>query len=351
MDGSAGHPTRIVDAFTVAFYGLPKNADAAARSMLRLLLPLLGDRWRLGESDFSDVLFLEPDALAELHGAGSAKGGTLYIVFADDRLPPPGAFATVQRPLNSAQLVELLHMAQAELEKRGGQLDNTTVALTIGASADKPDGERRIRTSMRIAARWALQDKSRAITVQDLKQTKIFSMLPGMGFTTRLRSTELADLIRANQPVDVIDLNEKEKRILRDGHKFASPKKLEWIYWLTGSNGEIRPELKVSRHYQLRKYPDFAKLPHFRADVRMASLLKAEPMTVGDLAQRANARLETACNFVNACWALGYLGDPLPGSSSAASSAKKARVKKETEVEETGGLMAPLRKLGLFRRK
>ena len=39
----------------------------------------------------------------------------------------------------------------------------------------------------------------------------------------------------------------------------------------------------------------------------MVSLLKAAAMTVGLLAERADVRLETAVNFVNACCALGYL--------------------------------------------
>ncbi len=173
-------------------------------------------------------------------------------------------------------------------------------------------------------------------------------MLPGKGFTTRLRSSDLADLIRANAQVDLVELNDTERVALDDGRPFEPMKKLQWIYWLTGSNGEIRPELKVSHPYQLRKYPDFAVLPHHRSDVLMASLLKSEPLTVGELAKRANVRLETACNFVNACWALGYLGDPKKGARSASGATAKTGTHVEASKQRAGGMLAPLRKLGLF---
>lgn len=337
--------------FSVAFYGLPRNADAAARSMLRLLLPMLGNRWRSEESSRSDVVILEPETLAEMKQTGALRRETLYIVLANDDAPQPDAFATIQRPLNSGRLIELLHTAQAELDKRSSPLGNTTIAPSSGGSSTSAahGAERGMRTSIRLAIRVALQTKSRSVTIQDLKQNKILSVVPGAGFANRLRSSELADLIRGNAQVSVIELGEKEVALLRLRRNFEPLGKLEWIYWLTGSNGEIRPELKLSRAYQLRKYPDFAVLPHHRSDVRMASLLKAEPLTVGDLAHRADVRLETACNFVNACWALGYLGDPKGRSRSARSSPAKAEVEEETQKEEAGGLMDRLRKLRVFR--
>ncbi len=340
-----------MDAFTVSFHGLSKNADAAARSMLRLLLPMLGNRWRGAESADSDVVILEAETLAEMRGAGTARDDTLYIVFSDDPSPPPGAFATVQRPLNSTRLVELLHAAQAELHKRSGVLDNTTITASddAGNSAASNEDRHSISTAMRTAISWALQENARPIAVQDSRRAKILTLLPGVGYTSALRSNELADLIRANKQVDVVDLNQKELAALRSRRRLVPLRKLQWIYWLTGSDGQIRRELKVSRRYRLRKYPDFAVLPHYRADVLMASLLKAEPLTVGDLAQRAGVRLETACNFVNACWSIGYL---VADRADAPAQRKTVSTDPESEADqrEVGGLMAPLRKLGLLRR-
>lgn len=311
--GRTAQTTPVAGTYTVCFQGLSPSADAAARSMLRLLLPMLGNRWQIAQSGNSDVVILEPEALVALSGSGSARPQSLYIVFADDGSPPAGAFATLQRPLSSVRLVEVLHMAQDELEKR---LNGPATAAGPADDGHEFRDERRIRTTMRVALSWVLQAKSRAVTVRDLERVAIVSVLPPTGFTTRLRSNQLADLIRTNAPVDLVDLNEHETALLRKKCPLFPLVKLEWIYWLAGSNGKIRPGLSVSHPYQLRKYPDFAVLPHYGGDVRMASLLMAEPMTVGDLAQRAGVRLETACNFVNACWALGCLGDPAARNTS-----------------------------------
>jgi len=340
--------------FSVAFQGMPKSAEAAARSMLQLLLPMLGNRWQMGDPATSDVVILETAALSELNRVEAARPMALYVVFEEAEAPPANAFTTVRRPLNSSRLIEVLHKAQAELERRSSGMGETTTITPIAFDPDSAD-ERGIRTSMRTATRWVLQDKSRAVTVLSQKQTRIFSTLPDKGFTTRMRSSEIADLIRTNDQVVLLNLNDEEKAALvGKQRRFEHLSKLEWIYWLAGSNGELRPELHVSKPYRLRRWPDFSRLPHYRADVRMASLLKAEPLTVGELAERTGVRLETACNFVNACWSLGFLATPGGGRLMPAAAGNQPAETKEDEgiAEEPTGLFGSLRNaLGLKGRK
>ena len=291
--------------FTLAIQGQPKNATVAAESMLKLLLPMLGNRWQIGEASTSDVVILDVATLDDLSLAGAVRPNALYVVFEGSAPPPANAFSTVRRPLNSSGLIEVLHKAQAELERRrSGHVVTTVVALGFDKDSIEPRG---IQASMRAAVRWALQRRSTASTVMSLKQTRIFSVLPDLGFTTRLDSSEIAGLIRSNGQVTVLILNDKEKADLIKQRKYYPFKKLEWIFWLAGSNGELRPELNAATPYRLRNWPDFSRLPHFRADVCMASLLKADALAVRELSERAGVRFETAVNFVNACWSLGML--------------------------------------------
>ena len=331
-------------AYSVAFQGLPKNAEASARSMLMLLLPMLGKRWQLGEASKSDVVILEAEALSELNRAGSARYVALYVVFEESAAPPANAFGTVRRPLNSSRLVEVLHKAQAELERRASGMGETTnVASRFGRDSAELSG---IHTSIRTAIRWALQDRLHASTVMSRTQGRILSLLPGKGYSTRLRSSEIADLIRSNNQIIVLVLSDKERAELSNKLRTFEPlAKLEWIYWLTGSNGELRPELRVTRRYRMLRWPDFSRLPHYRADVRMASLLKADALTVGELAKRADVRLETACNFVNACWSVGVL--ETPQTQPATHPASDARSQPNSTIDEdmaiSGGLLGSLR--------
>jgi hypothetical protein len=342
-----------MSAYTVAFHGVTKNSEAAARSMLRLLLPLLGNHWRVTEATTSDVVLLDAASLEELNRTSAARSSALYIVFEDSGAPPANAFCVLPRPLNSARTIEVLHKAQAELEKRQGGMGATTTLPPAGVGADLSESERGIRTSMRTAVRWVLQDALRAVTLLSARDTKILSALPNRGFTTRLSSSELADLIRKNEPVKLLNLSDEEQQqILGRKRNFEPLIKLEWIFYLAGSNGELRPELSVTKPYRLRKFPDFSRLPHYRADVRMASLLKAEALTVPELAERVGVRLETACNFVNACSALGLLaGARASTPPSGSKNAIPASSPSADEREKPAGLLGTLRNaLGLKRK-
>ena len=337
--------------FTLSFHGITKSSEAAARSMLRLLLPMLGNRWGIGDTASSDVVILEAGALEELNRAGAARESALYIVFDDSGTPPANAFCVIHRPLNGARTIEVLHKAQAELEQRRAGMGATTT-LPAGLGADPPASERGIRTSMRTAVRWVLQDALGAVTVLSARDTKIFSTLPQRGFTTRLTLTELADLMRKNEPVRLLNLDDAEQAELAERKRNFEPLlKLDWIYWLTGTNGDLRPELHVSKPYRLRQWPDFSRLPHYRSDVRMASLLKTEALTVGELAERAGVRLETAGNFVNGCAALGLLAGARGRSATAGGRGAHTAANAAVARGESTGLLDALRSaLGLARR-
>lgn len=339
-----------MDMFTVAFHGFQRNAESAARSMVQLLLPLLGNRWSLGEPSSSDVVILEADALDELVRADSVRPEALYIALDDAGTKRSDAFATIQRPLNSARIIDALNLAQAEFEKRRLGSGVATTLIPQGIGDDTPRGA---RTSLRTAIRWVLFDRSRPVSILNQRQSRIFSVSPERGFTTRLTAPELADLVRSDISVSIFELNEEELAKLNSRKSFEPFTKLEWIYWLTGSNGELRSELKVSRPYRLRRWPDFGHLPHHRADVAMASLLKAESLTVGELAERAGVRLETACNFVNACSALGFLMQPkstVKGSGKQPSNVAPADAG-EVEDETSGVFSSVRRALGLSKRR
>lgn len=341
-------------AFSLAVQGQPKNVQVAVESMFGLLLPMLGKRWRMGEAASSDVVLLDAATLDELNRTGSARPTALYVVFEQSTPPPANAFSTVRRPLNSTSLIEVLHKAHAELERRASGHVPTT---NIRRGADWGSPERGgIQASMRTAVRWVLQGRPTAVTVMSVKQARILSVLPELGFTTRLDSSEIADLIRSNGQVMLLTLDDKEKRELSSKQRKYYPlAKLEWIYWLAGSNGELRPELSATTPYRLSRWPDFGRLPHYRADVRMASLLKADALTVRELSERAGVRIETATNFVNACWSLGMLGPALAQASRGpvAGAGSRAPIPEEQkEVASRGALLGSLRSaLGLGARK
>jgi hypothetical protein len=339
--------------YCLAVHKQPGNVRAAAESMLRLLQPMLGNRWRTDDAAASDVVILDAAALDELNRAGATRAGALYVVLEGAGPPPSNAFATIRRPLNSSGLIEVLHMAQAELERRrGGRVEMPAVAPGPGSEAADRRGT---DASMRAAVRAVLKDRSAAVSVATAAQAHVLSVLPDVGFATRLDASEIAALVRSDAPVTVRTLSEVQKTLLlRKQRKYYPLKKLEWIYWLAGSDGELRPELDAATPYRLSRWPDFSRLPHFRADVRMASLLKAEALAVGALSERAGVRLETAVHFVNACWSLGLLSRSLakePATAAMITDPATSPGGGRRDVAASGGLLRSLRSaLGLSER-
>jgi hypothetical protein len=340
--------------YSLSVHAQHGNVRAAAESMLRLLQPMLGDRWRTDDASASDVVILDAAALEELNRAGAARASALYVVFEGAGPPPSNAFATIRRPLSSSGLIEVLHIAQADLERRrGGPVEMPAVARAPGNEAADRRGK---DASMRAAVRAVLQDRSAAVSVATAAQMHVLSVLPEVGFATRLDASEIAALVRSDAPVTVLTLSEVQRTLLlRRQRKYYPLKKLEWIYWLAGSDGELRPELDAATPYRLSRWPDFSRLPHFRADVRMASLLKAEALAVRALSERAGVRLETAVNFVNACWSLGLLARSSPTEPARASMSDAPAVSPGGDRRAAvagGGLLGSLRSaLGLAERR
>jgi len=322
--------------------------------MLKLLLPMLGNRWGMGEAATSDVVILDAETLEELNRAGTVRPDALYVVFEESTPPPANSFSAIRRPLNSSGLIEVLHRAQAELERRaGGGADARTVARGFEKCSPALGG---IEAPMRTAVRWVLQSRSAAATILNPQRTPVLSLLPEVGFTTRLDSSDIAGLIRTNAPVAVLTLNDRQRaELFSQQRKYYPLKKLEWIYWLAGSNGELRPELDAETPYRLSRWPDFSRLPHYRADVHMASLLKVDALAVRELSERSGARMETAINFLNACWSLGLLAPSArrePTNPVASPEARSSPSEAEVDVASHGTMIGSLRSaFGLGARK
>ena len=66
--------------FSLAVHGQPRNVRFAAESMLKLLLPMLGNRWGMGEAATSDVVILDAETLGEMNRAGTVRPDALYKI-------------------------------------------------------------------------------------------------------------------------------------------------------------------------------------------------------------------------------------------------------------------------------
>jgi hypothetical protein len=339
---------------TLTLRGLPPHTATALRSMLALLDSALGARWRLMDAPMADVILVPGERMAEIRKSGSEEEVPLLLALTSDNVCPPGAFAVLRRPVTPAHLVEVLQLAETLVE-RARASDEGILTVPLIESLD-PGGrlapqtfDSRLRTTLR-AATWRLFQSPVAVTVLDDRRDSIYSFLPAKGFTTRLSSAELAAAFRANPPAVFVELSSAEQTAMARAREFRNPKELEWTFWISNGQPRLRPELDLVRRWKLKRWPDFGRLPHYHADVRMASALMAQALTLNELCDVAKARDETAINFLNATFTLGALAEEAAAPETSSTPAAESNTKQEKKRKKSGfsGLIGQLRrKFGL----
>lgn len=334
--------------FTITIRGLPAHSTAALRSMLSLLDPALGARWSVVDSGKADVALLPAEAFAAIDSNRDAEALPLLIALGADQSRPPQACALLRKPVTPARLVEALALAEAligQAAKRRDGLSTMPILQQLDAQRRLAPAtlDARVRTALR-AATFRLLQTPIAATLIDEARTALYTALPGLGFTTRLTPAEFVGLFRANPSVVLLELAPAEQAALSNAREFRSLRELEWTFWITSRSPWLRPELNAHTRYRLRRWPDFGRLPHYQGDVRMASFLMSQPLTLSELQQRLSLRAETAMNFLNAAFGMGLLVD------AAAAPAASAVAQVPQAVRGFGGMIAQLRrKFGLAR--
>jgi hypothetical protein len=347
-----------MDELTISFRGLPPHVAAAMRSMFSLLDSALGARWRVMDAPIADVILVPGERMADLRKAGSEEELPLIVALTSDNVCPAGAVAVLKRPVTPAHLVEVLQLAEGLVERARAN-DQGLLTVPLIESLD-PGGrlapqtfDARLRTTLR-AATWRLFQAPVAVTVLDDRRDSIYSFVPAKGFTTRLTSAELAAAFRANPPAVFVELSPAEQLAMARAREFRNPKELEWTFWISNGAPRLRPELDPARRWKLKRWPDFGRLAHYHADVRMASALMAQALSLAELCEVAKARTETATNFLNATFTLGALAEEAAAPAPAEPAAKPAASgpMKALAARRFGGLIDQLRrKFGLARPK
>lgn len=298
---------------TLSLRSLPPHTATALRSMLALLDSALGARWRLMDAPMADVILVPGERMGDIRKQGSEAEVPLLLALTSDNVCPPGAYATLKRPVTPAQMVEVLQLAEQLIELARAK-DEGMLTVPLIESLD-PQGrlapqtfDTRVRTTLR-AATWRLLESPIAVTILDDRRDSIFSFLPSYGMCTRLSPQELAASFRANPPAVLVELSKTEAAAVAKAREFRSTKELEWTFWISNGAPRLRPELDPATRWKLRRWPDFGRLPHYHADVRMASALMAQALTLHGLVDVAKSTESTAINFLNATYALGALAE------------------------------------------
>lgn len=319
--------------FTITIQALPPHTTVAMRSMLALLDPVVGGRWRIAEAMPADLVLLPAEAFARIDPLRDAAEVPLLLALGDTDNRPPQAFMRIRKPVTPAAVVEALHEAEGLIERARARRDGLgTVPLIESVDTQNKLApatlDARVRTALRAATFRLLQDPV-AATLVDESRSALLSLLPGLGYCTRLLPSEFVQVFRTNPQAILVELSPPEQAALSSARDFRPVRELEWTFWITSRSPWLRPELQPDRRYRLKRWPDFGRLPHYQSDVRMASFLMSQPLSMDELRQRTGLPADAVMNFLNAAHAVGALADataqPAPVRNAAAANAPTAR--------------------------
>lgn len=336
--------------YSITTHGLPVHTVAALRSMLKMLEPMLGSRWQVRDTMPADVLIVPAETLARLPQVARPGKLPVFVAIGADDTPLPIACATLKRPVTTPGLMDALQTAAGLIERirePEGGLDTIPLLETLDTTQKLAPAtlDARLRTALRAATFRLLQAPIAATLIDDQRQT-IYSVLPGVGYTTRLAAHELADQLRNNVPMILFELAIEEQRALAQAREFRPMRELEWTFWISARSPWLRTELQSDVAYKLTRWPDFGRLAHSHAEVRLASFLMSQPMSLRELAERTGVGDERAINFFNAAHGLGLLA-PIE----ALDTAMRVRTVARTPVGIAALIAQVRRKFGFGREK
>jgi hypothetical protein len=297
--------------YSIATHALPAQTVAALRSMLKVLEPMLGTRWQVLDAMPADVLMAPSETLAKLPQVSRTGKLPVFLAVGADDTPLPIACATLKRPVTVPGLMDALQTAASLIERiRQPQLEVDTIPLLENFDTTRKLApatlDARLRTALRAATFRLLRAPIAATLIDDQRQT-IYSLLPGIGYTTRLTAPELAEQLRNNVPTILFELAEPEQKAIALARDFRPIRELEWTFWISARTPWLRTELKADVAYKLTRWPDFGRLPHSHAEVRLASFLMSQPMSLQELSERTGVGDERTMNFFNAAHGLRLL--------------------------------------------
>jgi len=335
--------------YSIATHALPAATVAALRSMLKTLAPMLGTRWEVRDQLPADVLMAPAEMLARLPPVPRHSKLPLFVALAADDAQLAIAFASIKRPVSPPRLLEAIQAVEEQIRRiRSPQSLIETVPLLekldIQAKLAPGTLDMRLRTGLRAATFRLLQAPVAASLIDETRHA-IYSVLPGIGFATRQTAVELVATLRANPPTILIELSSTDEKALAQARDFRPLRELEWSFWISARSPWLRPEVSQTGRYRLLRWPDFGRLPHSHAEVRLASFLMTQPMTLDELGTRTDVSRERAMNFLNAVHGLGLLA---PAEAGSARRVEKPRA--GPSISGLGALISQLRrKFGLTR--
>ncbi len=269
------------------------------RSLLALLKTYLEPSWciaaRLG--DLPDAVLIDMDSKEGQQVWENVDfGGTPRIALSRDQvLAAEWTLLKPIRPGGTHSLTEVLTAVAGKLQ------------LSAPASSEPPSGWRPFASMVRRACQQPYPSDvvlatGSALVIDPLEQV----------FYSSRTTDELAALLRNRRRIDgkVVTVPDARKLAARLARWGIRPRPLEELLWLTGlvvGAGQSLGAWDPREPVRLKRWPNFAALPHRQVHLKMAAILTDGDAQSQALAAACEVAAGDAADFLNACAEIGIL--------------------------------------------
>jgi len=269
------------------------------RSLLALLKTYLEPSWciaaRLG--DLPDAVLIDMDSREGQQVWENVDfGGTPRIALSRDQvLAAEWTLLKPIRPGGTHSLTEVLTAVAGKLQ------------LSAPASSEPASGWRPFASMVRRACQQPYPSDvvlatGSALVIDPLEQV----------FYSSRTTDELAALLRNRRRIDgkVVTVPDARKLAVRLARWGIRPRPLEELLWLTGlvvGAGQSLGAWDPREPVRLKRWPNFAALPHRQVHLKMAAILTDGDAQSQALAAACEVAAGDAADFLNACAEIGIL--------------------------------------------
>lgn len=270
-------------------------------SLLDIMLPRLNCDWESVIPEEAEVVIIdtiEPDSQYFINACKSTSSA-LPVAYGSQNY-----FNTqwyLKRPLNVKQLVSLLNQVDDYLNVVSNDKTlKTTDSIAIEAT-EVDSIAMQIKSLMQKAKDlpcfcislehtpfiYCSQDPVQAILSKEIMQWKTLTT------NEPLKSGKLQ--------YNPIKKYEFDDHAVQQEALLMTPKELDWFLFAFFSQGKLRPELNANTVFQLKNWPNFARLPHTPIHVMLCATLMKSPQSVNNLIKNSGGDEAVIVSFINAC--------------------------------------------------
>lgn len=271
-------------------------------SLLDIIPPRLNCTWLSVTPEQADVVIVDIREPGSEYFMETCKATTSALPVAYGETNSFNSQWYIKSPVNAVHLVSLLNQINdfltsasseptSQPEKEGSdddQAKDSSIAIQIKSMIEKANDLSCFTLSLEHTPFiYISQEQKQAIITNEMMKWKtITNVEPFKAGSLQYNPIKKSEYDRFSLENDVISFSLSE---------------LDWFLFAFFSQGKLHPELNSKAIYQLKNWPNFARLPHTPMHVMLCAKLIKKPQSLQHLINGTGVKEQVAVSFINAC--------------------------------------------------